>query len=81
MKLSQEQRDECVQIRKDEKKKRSGEKLESEYTKKIAVLEAKIQDQELKIASITSNEGENEKYPSFLPNRKKAIETTHRFHS
>ena len=70
MKLTQEQRDECVQIRKDEKKKRGGDSLESEYTKKIATLEAKIQDQQLKISSMTSsanNDNDGEKTPPLPP--------------
>ena len=67
LKLSQEQRDECVQIRKEEKRKRSGEKLESEYSKKIAVLETRIKDQELQIASIITNDDNDENKDTLPP--------------
>lgn len=58
--LSQEARDECMDIRKNEKKRRfNDDGKEDNNKKKIAALEAKIKDQEIKISSLSTTSENN----------------------
>ena len=56
MDLTQEQRDECIEIRRESREKRKLEDAErTDYSAKIAALESKVKAQELTISTLTSN--------------------------
>ena len=54
MQLSQEQRDECVEIRRKSREKRKHPEKENDYPAKIAALESKIQQQQVQILALQS---------------------------
>ena len=66
MELTQEQRDECMEIRKASREKRKHEDNDNRASK-IAALEATIKEQQLQISALSSNNSNNNKSTQLPP--------------